>query len=191
MSTTIAAVVTKMVTELAQLKSDEERDRAFAAARAVFGMAGPGPAAPTGEGRDDASARTKTDGQVAGVSAPGATWIKKHGLASDKVEEHFHVDAGKVTLIGDPIGNGKREQSINTYLLTGVAALLETGTADFTDQTARDYCHAFGCYDPGNHAATLTHFGNRITGSKKTGWKLTAPGLSAAGALIKSQAQSG
>src|SRR2546423_61713 len=50
MSKNIAAVVSKMVTELGALKSDEERERAFAGARAVLGMTGSAVVPPPGQG---------------------------------------------------------------------------------------------------------------------------------------------
>lgn len=96
-----------------------------------------------------------------------------------------HVDGSGATLLS-AVGDGKRQQTINTYLLTGVAALLSTGKAEFTNETARNNCENLGCYDIGNHANTLKKFENKITGSKAVGWKLTAPGLTAAAALLKS-----
>jgi len=113
------------------------------------------------------------------------SWINRHELTRDQIDQYFDVADGKVALIGEAIGKGKRVQTINTYLLTGIAALLENGKAEFTDKTARDYCTNLGCYDSPNHAVTTTQFGNQITGSKNAGWKLTAPGLSAAAALLK------
>ncbi len=158
-------------------------------ARAVLGMARAVPPASPRQGQGDSFGGTDDDGKIPGISKAGATWIERNGLTSDKLEEHFHVEDGKGTLIGDPIGDGKREQSINTYLLTGVAALLGTGKAEFTDKTARENCTQLGCYDSPNHSNTVSQLGNKVTGSKKAGWKLTAPGLSAAAALLKPQDQ--
>lgn len=188
MSTTIAAVVSKMVDELSSLKTDEERERAFAAARAVLGME-PRPILPEPSPGGDDQAKSLLGGDtLTGVSNAGAAWIKRHGLTRHEVEEYFHIEDGKVTLIGDGIGSGKREQSINAYLLTGIAALLQAGKAEFTDKTARDYCSQLGCYDAANHSKTTEEFGNRVTGSKKAGWKLTAPGLAAAASILKPKA---
>lgn len=181
MSKTIAAVVTKMVSELEGLKTDEERERAFAGARAVLGMGG---ALPANQG---GTPPTVDGAAIAGISSAGMAWLRRAGLTKDKVEEYLHIDEGRVTLLGPAMGKGKREQSINTYLLTGVASLLETGKAEFSDQTARDNCTQLGCYDSANHAGTIGQFGNRVTGSKSAGWKLTAPGLVAAAALLNPQ----
>ncbi|GGK17241.1 hypothetical protein GCM10011394_28060 [Luteimonas terricola] len=75
---------------------------------------------------------------------------------------------------------------MNTYLMLGIAAFLSTGEASFTDKDARELCEHFGCYDATNHAKYIKEFGNKITGSKSSGWKLTAPGLNAAAELVKS-----
>jgi hypothetical protein len=72
--------------------------------------------------------------------------------------------------------------------LTGVGALLKSGKAEFADEAARNNCENLGCYDMNNHGKTLEKLGNTITGSKKNGWKLTTPGLTAAAALLKSSA---
>jgi hypothetical protein len=74
---------------------------------------------------------------------------------------------------------------MHTYLMQGFAAFLATGEASFSDKDARDLCEHFGCYDATNHAKYIKEFGNRITGSKNAGWKLTAPGLTAVAELLK------
>ena len=88
-------------------------------------------------------------------------------------------------ILGEPIGKSDRVKTINTYLLTGIAALLESGTANFQDETARKNCESLGCYDQNNHSKYMKEFGNKITGSKKTGWKLTGPGLVAGAEILK------
>lgn len=55
----------------------------------------------------------------------------------------------------------------------------------FSDGEARELCTQFGCYDQGNHSKIYKDFGNRATGSKNAGWKLTNPGLVAAAGLLK------
>ena len=76
-------------------------------------------------------------------------WIKKNNLEHAALLEMFHFDNGKVTLIlGSPIGRSKREQTLNTYLLTGVASLLETSIAEFLDETAAQELPASGLLRP-------------------------------------------
>lgn len=112
-------------------------------------------------------------------------WAKKHGLTSEQLEQHFHFDQGKVVAISLPGSTKKKiEQVENTYLMQGLSAFLATGDSSFSDDDARSLCEHFGCYDSSNHSKYMK-FGNRITGSKSGGWKLTAPGLTAAAELLK------
>jgi hypothetical protein len=62
---------------------------------------------------------------------------------------------------------------------------LTTGDATFDDKAARQLCDDLGCYDSANHSVFMGDKGNLLTGSKKLGWKLTAPGLKHGANLIK------
>ena len=175
---------TVKVHEVLEPFSADERKRIVAAALTLLG--------------DDPMIRTPaTSGKAAAeasddsASLPSAAqlWMKKNSLDMDTLEHYFHFDGGSVTPIELPAnGSGKREKTIHTYLLTGVASLLSSGDSSFADETARKLCEHFGCYDSPNHASYLKKFGNQITGSKSAGWKLTAPGLSAAALSLKKTA---
>src|SRR5215471_5078536 len=119
MSKCIAAVVSKMVSELEGLKSDEERERAFAGARAVLGMPNLTNRPQAGRGQGGSESPEVEGAELDGISSAGMAWIKRNGLKKETIDEFFHVEDGKVTLVGEAIGKGKREQAINTYLLTG------------------------------------------------------------------------
>ena len=185
----ITSVVGKIVSELEALSS-EERKRAVTAAFAILGEsdAPTTPAAVEGNpGTSSLGGANANGANDHGVSARGAAWIKKHTITTEQIEEAFHIDSGKVALIlGKAIGGSKREQAVNTYILTGASALLESGNANFSDEIARQNCIQLGCYDQANHSKFLKEFGNRITGSKNAGWTLTAPGLTTAASLLKS-----
>ena len=122
-----------------------------------------------------------------GVSAAAVPWLKKAGVTRNQLEQHLHLDGGTAKVISLPGNASKRiDQVLNTYLMQGFAAFLTNGDASFTDKEARGLCEHFGCYDATNHAKYVKEFGNKITGSKNSGWKLTAPGLTAAAELVKS-----
>src|SRR5438105_11696583 len=117
MSKSIAAVVSKMVNDLSGLKSDDERERAFAGARAVLGMGNVTSLSSAVHDPSGASSLAQDGTKIEGISSAGAAWIKRAGLTKEAIDEYFHIEDGKVTVIGEAIGRGKREQSINTYLL--------------------------------------------------------------------------
>lgn len=116
-------------------------------------------------------------------------WLRKHALTDGQLETVFHFD-GSAELIAAPPGSTKREQTINAYLLLGAQELLANDEAKFTEAAAVALCKKLGCHDNANHALTRTKFGNKITGSKESGYALTVPGLDAAAAAIKQLAPS-
>jgi ABC-type transporter Mla MlaB component len=187
MSNKIAAVVTKIVNALESLDNAEERLRATEAALTVFGDSRTG--SPTlGTARSSAKDQGEMGRvQIDGVNSAGQTWMSRNGVTKAQLEELIHIDSDGVNVLST-MGAGKRQQTINAYLLTGVAELLRTGKAEFTDKLARKNCNDLGCYDIANHNKTRNEFGNKITGSKKGGWKVTAPGLAEAATLFKSPA---
>jgi len=88
-------------------------------------------------------------------------------------------------IIDSAPGKNQKTQTINAYVLTGIAGLLRTGEPKFDDKTARATCRKLGCYGGTNHATYLKKPGNILTGSKAKGWALSGPGLKAGAELIK------
>ena len=184
MATALADAMTKIVTILSPLDVTE-RQRVVHAALALLGDP---PFASTTE-RSNASSPLASGGEddpFPGAPPAATAWLKRSALTLQQLEQFFHADGGKVTLISAPQTATKRiDQVVNVYLLQGFATFLGTGDSSFPDSDARERCEYFGCYDSTNHSKYLKEFGNKITGSKSTGWKLTAPGMSAAAELIR------
>lgn len=181
MSDTLTEAMAKVVAILSPLEADQRR-RVIQAAFALLGEPAPVAAKPGGTPQQ---ASGEQEGDLP-TAAAAASWLAKAKVPRDKLEHCLHFEDGKVKVIALPGSATKRiDQVITAYLMQGFAAFLQTGDASFTDQDARDLCEHFGCYDHTNHAKYLKEFGNRITGSKSTGWKLTAPGLTAIAELVK------
>lgn len=183
MPDSLTTAMSKVVELLTPLTSDE-RKRVVQAAFALLG-----------EDASPASSRKASDSPIdemstdalPKVSTSAIQWLKRTGITQDQLEQHLYFDGDNVKVISLPGSTSKRiQQVINVYLMLGFAAFLATGEASFPDKDARELCEHFGCYDPTNHAKYIKEFGNKITGSKNSGWKLTAPGLTAAGELVKS-----
>lgn len=124
------------------------------------------------------------------TGAKAQAWMGKHGLTDELLERVFHFD-GQCEVITAPQGKNKREQTINAYVLIGAQHLLQNDDSKFSDASAVALCKKLGCLDQANHALTRTKFGNRLTGSKDTGYTLTVPGLDQAATLIKTIASGG
>jgi len=117
-------------------------------------------------------------------------WMQQNKLKSEDIAKIFHFEDGKAELIVPRIpGKGKREKTLNVYILIGVGQFLLLGDSTFEDKTARDLCSAFQCFDDRHHAEYLEVKGIGLIGSKKNGWKLTIPGLTSGSMLIKEMSQ--
>jgi hypothetical protein len=113
-------------------------------------------------------------------------WMRQNDLNSDQLLQVFDVSDGVATVIASEVsGKNNAEKTVKAYVLTGLAALLASGEANFDDKAARALCESLGCYDSSNHTKYLKEKGNNFTGSKAGGWKLTAPGLKFGAVVIK------
>ncbi|MGR4871898.1 hypothetical protein ACIPRI_23875 [Variovorax sp. LARHSF232] len=172
------------VVEVLNPLTSEERIRVVNAALTLLGEVGG-----QSSGRGPGGGRPADDGgegSELGLSPAVKAWLRKVKLEESQLEEYFHFDQGKAQPIALPGNASKRiAQVVSTYLMQGLSSYLASGEPAFADADARKLCEHFGCYDHTNHAKYLKEFGNKITGSKAGGWKLTAPGLSAVADLIK------
>lgn len=181
----LAEATTKVVAVLTSF-STEERQRIVKASLTLLGDDfSHQSSAPKGNARLEQNAEGEDD-DSSGVHPQAQQWMRKNGITLEQLEHCFHFDHGKVQPIALP-GNAtsKREQTANAYLATGLARYLASGDASFTDTEARTFCEQSGCYDSPNHTKSIKALKNKVTGTKSTGWKLTAPGLTAVAELIK------
>ena len=119
-------------------------------------------------------------------------WIRNYRVSSEELDQVFHFYSnGTFDLLNVP-GKSKREQTLNTYVLTGLGWYLASqGNRDFNNSMAREFCEQIGCYDQANHAAHLKSRGNEFTGDRSRGYTITNPGMKKCVALIKEAAGEG
>jgi hypothetical protein len=162
--------------------SPDERHRIIEAARILMGDTEFQPVAP------NRSSNGAGDFQNASSPLPARanSWLKQHEIEFERLEQIFHIDGDRIDIIAASIpGKSTKEQTLNSYILTGLAEFLRTGDASFQDKAARQTCKSLGCLNETNHASYIKDRGNKLTGSKEQGWKLTAPGLAHAAQLVK------
>jgi hypothetical protein len=117
------------------------------------------------------------------------SWMRTYNITREQLGQVFHLDGGsREVLPSEAPGKNGKEKTINAYILTGIAAFLQTGETRFDDKTARDVCKVMGCFNEGNHAYYLKGRGNVLGGTKDAGWTLTGPGLKLGAELIKTLA---
>jgi hypothetical protein len=140
----------------------------------------------------EATGGPAADPTLIGLSPKGASWIKHNGLTLSQVERVFDISNQGVSVIAPQApGNNDKQKTHNAYVLLGVSRLLASGEAAFEDKAARKVCEELGCYDSANHSVYMRDKGNVIAGSKKKGWKLTAPGLKHGAELVRELTKEG
>jgi hypothetical protein len=174
-----------IVTELYKLLEPHEPDVRERAIRAAMMMLGGNPQVTAPDKQLSAEApEEEHDGPP--LTPKAKSWMRGHGITREQLGHVFHLDGGACEVLpSEAPGKNGKEKTINAYVLTGVAAFLQTGEMKFDDKAARDVCKAMGCFNEGNHAYYLKGRGNVIGGTKDSGWTLTGPGLKVGADLIK------
>ena len=170
-----------------------------------FGLIIPGPranaAAPAGNQSYEALATPPTEtpptehqppGQIDvtddtdGISPVAIKWMQRNGLTVDQLGHVFSLGTDEIDLVAKSIpGTSKRERTNNVTILKGIAAYLSTGAASITAEQIKDACLHYDAYDSPNHAKYLRRMSTELSGSKESGFKLTARGLTAGTELIR------
>jgi hypothetical protein len=177
----VLEAVPKLVEVLTPL-SPEDRHRAISATMVLFGQ-------PTPTGNPTlAKAQIREEHTLTedGISAKASAWMKKYGITREQLDHVFSIEADSVDVIAARMpATGKRQQTVQAYVICGLKAFIKTGEPAFTDTEGRDLCNKVGCYDVANHSNYRKAFGNLLSGTKDSGWKLTNPGLNEAAKFVK------
>jgi hypothetical protein len=126
------------------------------------------------------------ESEIISLSDQAKIWMKQNHVSEAELELVFHISEGKADVIVSEIpGKDVKAKTINAYVLQGLANFLVSGTPKFDDKSARALCMKSGCYSAANHAVYIKAVGNKLTGSKDSGWTLTSPGLKQGAELVK------
>ena len=173
----VLAAVPKLVGVLTPL-SIEDRQRAISATMILFGQ----PPA-TSIASSKLEAHNESSG---GISGKAIGWMKKNSITQEQLEHSFCIEDGSIDVIAARMpAKGKRQQTVQAYVICGLKSFLKTGDPVFTDADGRELCGKVGCYDVANHSGYRKAFGNLLSGTKESGWRLTNPGLSEAAKIVK------
>jgi len=177
---------TKALYDILEPFSEQDRSRIVTAALVLLGQEPTAPLkAPSGTGGIPNPA-VHQDSE-SGFGPKATRWLNQHSLTEEMLEHAFHLDPEVPEVVGEVPGKSAKERTTNAYLLTGAAHLLKSDEPTFDDSTARAVCEHGGFYDPTNHTKYIK-FGNKASGSKKSGWKLLGPGLKEAASIVKQMA---
>jgi hypothetical protein len=186
---------TEVFTQLYDLLKPLEPGERSLIVKAVFTMLGdPSPvAAGAGSPADKGGAGSDFGGGGAdpGRPVPAQAWMKQNEITEEIISQAFHFENGKAEVIASDVpGQGKRPKTLSAYIIAGLSSFLSDGSGKVEDKDARSLCIKLGCYDSANHASIIKAMGNEMTGSKNTGWTLTAPGKKRAANLLKEMTKS-
>lgn len=135
---------------------------------------------------DTAVAGPDHDDTLDGVSPVALKWMKRAGLTSKEMNRVFSIDLDEIDLTTPKVpGDSKRERVHNVFRLTAIAAYLATGAARVKHEDLKEACSHYDAYDVGNHAKYLKGLGREISGTKESGYTLTATGITSATRLIQ------
>jgi hypothetical protein len=137
----------------------------------------------TGERPDQ---KIEEDADLEGISPAGRRWIIRSGLQKSQLSLVFSIGGDEIDLIAKGVpGNSKKQRMRSVILLKGLASYLGTGAARLTDQEVRETCLHYDALDAGNYATIIKGLTSEVTGSKETGYTLSARGQASATEMVK------
>lgn len=131
-------------------------------------------------------AQKEISNEFAGVSPIAQRWMQRNGLTPKQLSSIFSLGDDEIDLVAKKApGNSTRARMRSVFLLKGLAAYLGSGAARFAHDKVKEACIHYDAYDATNFAKHLKKFAPEISGSKESGYTLTARGLSSAAELVK------
>jgi hypothetical protein len=127
-----------------------------------------------------------TNGALEGISPVAKKWLTRNGFEPNGLSAVFSLGGDEIDLIAKAVpGKSKRERMRSVFLLKGVAAYLGSGAARFTHEQIKEAGLAYDAFDATNFAVHFKSFSSDVTGTKETGYTLTARGLAAATEMLR------
>jgi len=127
-----------------------------------------------------------TDGELDGISSVAQKWIQRSGITPNKLSLIFSLGVDEIDLVAKSVpGKSVRARMLNVVLLKGIAAYLSSGVPRVNLAQLKDACTHYNAYDENNFYKHIKGFAVHLSGSKETGYSLTARGLTDATEIIK------
>jgi hypothetical protein len=122
-----------------------------------------------------------------GISPVALKWMRRSGLTSTGLSLLFSLGVDEIDLVAKKVpGETKKDRMHSVLLLKGVAAYLGSGVPRVTHEQLREACVHYDAYDGANFATHLKSFAAEASGTKSSGYTLTARGITNATEMIKS-----
>lgn len=138
--------------------------------------------------REDEQAAAQQDDvkEDDGISPIAKKWMKRNGLTAADLSSVFSLGVDEIDVVAKDVpGKKKTEKLRSVFLLKGVAAYLAGGAARFNHQQAKEACLHYDAFDAANFAVNFKRLASEVSGTKESGYSLTARGLAGATELVK------
>src|SRR5262245_6007561 len=124
--------------------------------------------------------------ECASISPVAQRWMQRNGLRAEQLSAIFSLGGDEIDLVANKVpGKSSRARMRNVFLLKGVAAYLGSGAARFPHDKVKETCVHYDAYDRPNFSKNLKEFASEVSGSKESGYTLTARGLTSAASVVK------
>jgi hypothetical protein len=124
--------------------------------------------------------------ELDGISPVAQKWMRRNGLTANQLSSIFSLGVDEIDLVAKAVpGKNKKDRMRSLCLLRGVSAYLGSGVARFTHEQLKETCLHYDAYDSANFAAHLKGFTAEVSGSKESGYTLTARGITNATDMVK------
>lgn len=131
--------------------------------------------------------QAEDEGGLEGVSPVAKRWMTRSGLAAEQLSELFSLGGDDIDLIARTVpGKSKSAKMRSVLLLKSIAAYLSSGAARVTHEELKEASLHYDAYDGSNFARQLASMASEVSGTKESGYSLTARGMAAATELVKS-----
>lgn len=128
--------------------------------------------------------------ELPGISPVAKRWMARNGLEERGLSELFSLGVDEIDLIAKKVpGDTKKDRMHNVFLLKGVASYLGSGAFKFTHEQVKEACLHYNAFDAGNFASYMKTLSGDISGTKESGYALTARGQNSATELVKKLTQ--
>jgi hypothetical protein len=139
------------------------------------------------EPAEHSESKVEENPELEGISGAGRKWITRSGIPTNLLSSVFSLGGDEIDLIAKSVpGNSKTKRMRSVILLKGLASYLGTGAARLTDHEVRETCLHYDALDAGNYATIIKGLASEVTGSKETGYTLSARGQASATEMVKS-----
>lgn len=134
--------------------------------------------------------KNQGDEELEGVSPVAKKWMARNGLQPKQLGGVFSLGVDEIDLVAKTVpGKNKKERMRSVFLLKGVAAYLGSGAARFTHEQMKEACLHYDAFDAANFAVNFKSLASEVSGSKDSGYALTARGLANATEMVKSMTE--